>query len=292
MWNSYVDMETITTVKDAAIKHSGWFYIRQNNARMENEQLYVSLAYLDHKALKLHKDHHSFFDVIDFYQRGRNINVRIKRKYEITALLDELTDSPDVKKAFNISLSQTEKFIRKVKALLIDRDIADEKKLVSFLDDELNKVLDLREAKRTSQAIYLLWFILHQITIEMIRRNKSQIKTEITALMRFMKDTSTFGENVNAMTTFREFAERIWRQFDVAERLIHLSDGEKQTLVAAQENVCPLCKQSLYWGEELHIDHRIPIAAGGPDTPENLQATHAECNLKKGAEYVAEEMAV
>lgn len=31
------------------------------------------------------------------------------------------------------------------------------------------------------------------------------------------------------------------------------------------------------------IDHIIPLSAGGPDVPDNLQATHLVCNIRKGA---------
>jgi hypothetical protein len=37
------------------------------------------------------------------------------------------------------------------------------------------------------------------------------------------------------------------------------------------------------WELGLHIDHVVPIIAGGPDTLENVRPTHAICNMKKGA---------
>lgn len=36
------------------------------------------------------------------------------------------------------------------------------------------------------------------------------------------------------------------------------------------------------WELGLHIDHVVPIIAGGPDTLENVRPTHAICNMKKG----------
>jgi len=36
------------------------------------------------------------------------------------------------------------------------------------------------------------------------------------------------------------------------------------------------------WELGLHIDHVVPIIAGGADTLENVRPTHAICNMKKG----------
>lgn len=42
---------------------------------------------------------------------------------------------------------------------------------------------------------------------------------------------------------------------------------------------------ALKWPERMSasLDHVIPLAAGGPHTPENLQLAHLRCNAKKGA---------
>ena len=56
---------------------------------------------------------------------------------------------------------------------------------------------------------------------------------------------------------------------------------------------CYLCKalidlkaprncRGIGWELGLHIDHVVPIIAGGPDTLENVRPTHAICNMKKG----------
>ena len=42
------------------------------------------------------------------------------------------------------------------------------------------------------------------------------------------------------------------------------------------------------WELALHIDHVIPIIAGGPDTLENVRPSHAICNMKKGSKMADE----
>jgi 5-methylcytosine-specific restriction endonuclease McrA len=37
-----------------------------------------------------------------------------------------------------------------------------------------------------------------------------------------------------------------------------------------------------------HIDHKLPRSRGGQDTWGNLHATHARCNLRKGALTIQE----
>lgn len=45
---------------------------------------------------------------------------------------------------------------------------------------------------------------------------------------------------------------------------------------------CNLCKYPIDpVKDSWHLDHEIPIAAGGPDTDENLRPVHALCHLYK-----------
>lgn len=58
---------------------------------------------------------------------------------------------------------------------------------------------------------------------------------------------------------------------------------------------CYLCKNAIDllaprsigkqegWELGLHIDHVVPIIAGGPDTLENVRPAHAICNMRKGS---------
>ena len=56
------------------------------------------------------------------------------------------------------------------------------------------------------------------------------------------------------------------------------------TLIRQQGSVCGICKTSLPNElEDIQVDHIIPRAHGGTDVVDNLQATHARCNLSKGA---------
>ena len=45
--------------------------------------------------------------------------------------------------------------------------------------------------------------------------------------------------------------------------------------------VCGLCKKSLE-ASPIHFDHIVPVCQGGPNTMENLQLSHATCNLSYG----------
>ena len=39
------------------------------------------------------------------------------------------------------------------------------------------------------------------------------------------------------------------------------------------------------WEKGLHLDHLIPISAGGTNTIENIRPAHALCNLRKGIQW-------
>lgn len=58
--------------------------------------------------------------------------------------------------------------------------------------------------------------------------------------------------------------------------------GLRQQVLARSANRCAICRQPFVEGDEIHLDHIIPWAEGGLTVLENLQPTHARCNLRKG----------
>lgn len=57
------------------------------------------------------------------------------------------------------------------------------------------------------------------------------------------------------------------------------------TIFGRQGAICPLCDEwlggDLLNGRMIHIDHIVPRSKGGSDDLDNLQLTHATCNLRK-----------
>lgn len=64
-----------------------------------------------------------------------------------------------------------------------------------------------------------------------------------------------------------------------------LSRGIRKALYAAQRGRCPVCKDALAMDgvQKCHIDHVVPLAAGGTHTDDNVQLLCPECNVSKGA---------
>jgi 5-methylcytosine-specific restriction endonuclease McrA len=53
-------------------------------------------------------------------------------------------------------------------------------------------------------------------------------------------------------------------------------------LLSVQGHRCAICRGPLGLYES-HVDHIVPRSAGGTDDYSNLQLTHMNCNLRKGA---------
>lgn len=59
-----------------------------------------------------------------------------------------------------------------------------------------------------------------------------------------------------------------------------LTRGLVKQLMQAQSGCCVYCGRHL---AEYHIDHRVPLALGGPHCDENIQLLCPPCNLRKGS---------
>ena len=54
-------------------------------------------------------------------------------------------------------------------------------------------------------------------------------------------------------------------------------------LIEHQRGICGICCEALPpdWSQ-IHVDHITPKSRGGTDAPDNLQAAHDSCNIRKG----------
>lgn len=69
------------------------------------------------------------------------------------------------------------------------------------------------------------------------------------------------------------------RSFDRVR--LAVAERDRWTCAGCLEQIDPALRRP--HPRALHVDHKIPLAAGGTDDPSNLAAMHADCNLRKGA---------
>ena len=189
MWNSYIDKDFITLVKDNVKKHSDWFYLRspEKNSRMDNEQCYTQLIFLFYKSFSSSIDDH-----IKFYKRSNSISSRMKDKSEITRTLEILSSDQNVKNLFYESVSKVEDFICLVKKIISfgAEDIHSESLKIQF-----GELMNLKSNRRTMQGFYLLWYILNEAKKGSGNKNASELNSRIKHIVSLTKNLSEDKEN-------------------------------------------------------------------------------------------------
>jgi hypothetical protein len=291
MWNSWVHIDITNLIKDNTKKHLNWFYQKNTinpsvRDRMNNEELYTSLAYLEFK--KLTESENSYLDI---YQKNDRINVRVKAKNNITSVLVDVSEDERTRKQFTNCIKETEKFIiSKLKIILLDRDIENKKELFQYLTDELTKILRAgSEAKyyvRKLQDFYVLWYLLSKINLNMIKYHRLQLKKDITDIFLYMKNIPENDIRDNRgykhfMSLINDFTDK----YTSCERSIKLSAEEKNEMIKQQKNKCSISGAPIFVGDDIEVDHIKPISIGGPDEINNLGIAHKDENRKKGSSF-------
>ncbi|MEH7292206.1 HNH endonuclease signature motif containing protein, partial [Priestia megaterium] len=260
----------------------GWFYTRLNNNRMENEELFIILSYM---VYKYEYTDAVVEDYLDIYPQKDRINARIKDKGDITKTLEAAIENDKVKNNFIKSLKTTEAFIKKIISLLVDDE---PEHLDDYLKKELESLLYLGGKKgtvrrRTLQSFYLLWYLLKDVNISRIARNKLEMREEIIDIFSLVKSNPDINEDVSKLTKeFGNKSEKFILKFTPQKRSIQLNMDEKEYLLTKQSNICPICDTNIFISDDHEVDHITPLSLGGRDGITNLQITHKTCNRGKG----------
>ncbi|MEG4458194.1 GmrSD restriction endonuclease domain-containing protein [Microcoleus sp. N9_A1] len=284
MWNSWVDRDIIESIRKNLDKHREWFYIKlvkssNDRDRMENEELYTSLAYLEYQHLK-RKDADKSWSI---YNRNDGINLRVP-SHEITRLLQNAFEDEEVKTNFLKGIKNVESFVKKVKLILLDRDVEGGKEaLDKFFGDELNLLFkaqrQVRSCRRTKQDFYILWYLVNPLNLEMVKFNRLKIKQDLQNIFYDLrKNSENFTKDL-----FRSKAQNFYGKYAIKPRQTKLSEAEKLEKLKEQDNRCAISGSPLFIGDDIEVDHNIPLSIGGVDSIENLQITHRDSNRKKGS---------
>lgn len=288
MWNSWVDLDIIKMIKEFTLSIKSWVYVKQINGRndrdrMETEELITSLAFLEY--IKITKDTRR---VLDIYQKTNRINARISDKAVISSSLLIISEHKDKSKDnFIEAIKQIKSFFKKVKYVLLDCDKSKEE-LFEYLQTEMDEIFkaskDPKYFRRTMQDFYLLWFILNDINFEMIKLHRIEMKKEIAQIFIYFKNIPEVDwNNSDGYNKFIKLVESFRERYKIVQRRIILTEAEKLDLIKKQGGLSGISKVPVFLGDDIEVDHQIPISKGGADSLSNLQITHKDENRSKGS---------
>jgi Protein of unknown function DUF262/HNH endonuclease len=287
MWNSWADKEIITAIKSEVDKEKDWFFVRYSDRknfrdRMENEEIFTSLAYLGYKLTYDGKS-----KALDIFQKENRLNARIGYKKDISHLLNEASSNEEIKNKLLNEIKKTKSFMKKLRILLIEENISDQE-VSEYLKDKLDKIFNSLERtnfRRTFQDFYILWFIISPISLEILKKYRHEIAYKLTEFIIYSKSIPEEHNNGKGYDIFIEQVTQFHKKYEIDKRKIYLSDDQIKNLIQKQNNICPISNTPLYWGDDIEIDHIIPLALGGKDEYSNLQATHKDSNRTKGGRH-------
>jgi len=285
MWNSWVEREIITAIRQNVEKRKGWFYSklikgRNDRDRMENEELYTSLAYLEFHCMKM-KNYDKYLYI---YNRNDVISIRMASSHDITKLLQNVSEDEAVKDKFLTAIKGVESFINKIKLVLLDKDV-EQNQLEDFFKSELNSLFKaqrtIRAFRRTKQDFYILWYLLAQLNYQMVKFHRLEIKKDLQDIFYALRNNFSKESFLSQVQDFHT-------KYSVEKRQTKLSETEKLEMLKEQGNICPISGAPIFIGDEIEVDHTMPLAIGGADSKENFQIVHKDSNRSKGAKPPSE----
>jgi uncharacterized protein with ParB-like and HNH nuclease domain len=284
MWNSWADKDCTTKIKENTERVSKWFYVRKRQAddryRMQNEELYTALVFFDYIPQEQNSPRHPAV-----FAKRETVAARVRDKAEISSTWAKISEDSGAKGKWLESIAHVESFLRKLKTVLIDEDVKGD--IDDFLRRELDAVVKSpgrRYAVRSFQDFYFIWLMLGPLNPEMVRFHRLEIKAEMKRMMQLIR-TGKFSEgdtSEDPLAVFNKLLSEFLKTYEKDERQIKLTTVQKAELIQNQKGKCAISGAPIFEGDDLAIDHREPLATGGPDALENLQIATPEANSKKG----------
>ncbi|AEV97455.1 hypothetical protein A4D02_35740 [Niastella koreensis] len=287
MWNSWVDVDFINNIKSLKSSTESWFFVKQlkttnDRDRMENEELLTSLIFLEYNSL------YNSRKSLDIYQKEDRLNARISDKVLITNLLIDLTENKEDKSEhFETAIKNIKSFIKKLKYVLLDKDKPRDE-VFDYLKHELDEIFkagkDPRYFRRTLQDFYFIWLMISEINFEMIKYHRLQIKERVKLLFMYLKNIPLAdSQNNKGLHEFLRTLNELKEEYKMIERKILLTEEHKLNLIKQQQGMSAISNAPIFLGDDIEVDHEIPISKGGKDEIENLNIVHKDENRKKGA---------
>lgn len=216
MWNSFANRRLIDTIKNAVGHNDKWFYLRQKNDRMDNENLFTTLAYFQYVYLKQGNMEGDIVPerTLELFKIGNRINCRFRQRACISKLM-ELEDHTDFIYAIN---SLEFGFVRNVKTILSIDEQNNNVNLVKRLDSLLN----FEGSKRTQMMFYMLWILLHDLSNLKISKDRLEVFNRVKTIVALFSKSSDLDAFKNAVTEFR--AVYATKESEVEFRISEVAD--------------------------------------------------------------------
>lgn len=195
MWNSYIDREIIDSIRNLQRKYRNWFFLRKNNKRMNNENLFTSLIYLSFKNKENRGNLKKIYNTLDIYKTGERIGVRIKAKNDITNLLESINEKHQILKF----IGEFEKSFINVLIQILDENKP--KKLTNKLD-----ILVDAESRRTAKNFYVLWLLIDNVNPYVLNSMKSEAREEIKQIIKATNE-------IDSKKAFEKKIKSFWQKY-------------------------------------------------------------------------------
>ena len=200
MWNSFASRDLIDTIKSAVKHNDKWFYLRQKNDRMDNENLFTTLAYFQYAYLQNGNAAGELVPerTLELFKIGNRINCRFRLRPEISKLMEQEDHS-----GFIYAINSLEfGFVRNVRTIL---DI--EPYPTSFntsLSKRFDSLLNFEGSKRTQMMFYLLWILLHDLSNRKIADDRFSVFNRVKEIVTMFSDGTDIDDFKTSVSDFRD----------------------------------------------------------------------------------------
>jgi uncharacterized protein with ParB-like and HNH nuclease domain len=215
LWNSYINRILIEEIKNNFIKDKEWFFIfgesSENNKRMKNEDLIVSILFLEH----ISKDYNKLEDTLSYSYQENKISIALKDRTRVTRVLLEIENEPEKYKPLFTRLNS---FKNKLKTVLIQDKVENIKEAFFDITGQT------KSRRRHYYQFYLFWLLLKPLNISMIQEHRLQIFKDIKIF--FVKSKTSQG--FSSTEDFKNEISKFWQKYQIDERKIRLSEDQKK----------------------------------------------------------------